>query len=195
VPEGARVGTASRRRRAQLLAARPDLEVRELRGNVDTRLRKLADGDLDGIVLASAGLRRLGREDEIAFALPAEAMTPASGQGSLVLQIRDEDDEALGAVEPITHGPSLRELTAERTVVTLLEATCDSPLGVRGQVDLGGGLMRLEAFVGLPDGSEWVRDAIEGDSTEPTLLGAELTRRLLGAGARELLDRAEGAAA
>jgi hydroxymethylbilane synthase len=118
-------------------------------------------------------------------------MTPAAGQGSLVIQIRDEDEGALAAVEPITDGPSLRELTAERTVVTLLEATCDSPLGVRGEVDLGEGTMRLSAFVGLPDGSEWVRDSIEGDSEEPTLLGAELTQRLLGAGARELLDRAE----
>ena len=87
-PEGARVGTASLRRRAQLLAARPDLRVEELHGNVDTRLRKLAEGDLDAIVLAAAGLRRLGREDEIAFAIPAEAMVPAAGQGALVLQVR-----------------------------------------------------------------------------------------------------------
>jgi len=85
VPEGARVGTASLRRRAQLLAARPDLEVSELHGNVDSRLRKLAEGDLDAIVLAAAGLRRLGREDEASFAIPAEAMTPAAGQGALVL--------------------------------------------------------------------------------------------------------------
>ena len=98
MPEGARVGTASLRRRAQLLAARPDLEVSELHGNVDTRLRKLAEGELDAIVLAVAGLRRLGREDEIAFAIPAEAMTPAAGQGALVLQVRagDEDGAASG---------------------------------------------------------------------------------------------------
>ena len=91
VPEGARVGTASLRRRAQLLAARPDLEVSELHGNVDTRLRKLAEGELDAIVLAAAGLRRLGREDEVSFALPAETMTPAAGQGALVLQARGDD--------------------------------------------------------------------------------------------------------
>ena len=95
VPEGARVGTASLRRRAQLLAARPDLEVSELHGNVDTRLRKLAEGELDAIVLAAAGLRRLGREDEIGFAIPAETMTPAAGQGSLVLQIRADDEATL----------------------------------------------------------------------------------------------------
>jgi hydroxymethylbilane synthase len=194
VPEGARVGTASLRRRAQVLAARPDLEVDELHGNVDTRLAKLAAGEHDAIVLAMAGLRRLGRAGEAAFALPSEVMTPAAGQGSLVLQIRDDDAEALAAVEPLTDGPSLRELTAERAVVTLLGATCNSPLGVCGRVDLGSGRMSLDAFVGLPDGSEWVRDRIEGDSAEPTLLGAELAERLIGAGARDLLDRAENQA-
>ncbi|HEY5977751.1 MAG TPA: hydroxymethylbilane synthase [Solirubrobacterales bacterium] len=194
VPEGARVGTASLRRAAQVLAARPDLEVGELHGNVDTRLRKLADGEHDAIVLAMAGLRRLGRAEEAAFALPGEAMTPAAGQGSLVLQIRDDDAAALAAVEPLTDGPSLRELTAERAVVTLLGATCNSPLGVLGRVDAGSGRMQLDAFVGLPDGSEWVRDRIEGGSAEPTLLGAELAERLIGAGARDLLDRAESQA-
>ena len=96
VPEGARVGTASLRRRAQLLAARPDLRVEELHGNVDTRLRKLAEGELDAIVLAAAGLRRLGREGEIGFAIPVETMVPAPGQGTLVLQVRagDEADDA-----------------------------------------------------------------------------------------------------
>jgi hydroxymethylbilane synthase len=191
VPEGARVGTASLRRRAQLLAARPDLEVGELHGNVDTRLRKLNEEDVDAIVLAVAGLRRLGRQDEISFSLPAEEMTPAAGQGSLVLQIRDGDEAVLAAVEPVTDGPALRELTAERAVVTLLGATCNSPLGVRGAVELPSGRMRLDAFVGLPDGSEWIRDSLDGDSIEPTLLGAELAQRLLGAGAKEILERAE----
>jgi hydroxymethylbilane synthase len=194
VPEGARVGTASLRRRAQLLAARPDLEVEELHGNVDTRLRRLEEGGTDAIVLAVAGLRRLGRTKEIAFALPAAEMTPAAGQGSLLIQVREEDKAALAAVEPITDPPALRELTAERAVVALLEATCNSPLGVRGEVEPASGRMRLEAFVGLPDGEEWIRDRLEGDSGEPTLLGAELAQRLLRAGARELLDRAEAKA-
>lgn len=193
VPEGARVGTASLRRRAQLLAARPDLEISELHGNVDTRLRKLAEGDLDAIVLALAGLRRLGRQDEISFAIPVESMTPAAGQGSLLLQIRSGDEDALRAVEPITDEAALRELTAERTVVALLGATCNSPIGVHGKVDAQLDLMRLEAFVGLPDGSEWIRDRVEGDSTEPTALGAELAQRLLNTGARDILDRAESA--
>ncbi len=191
VPEGARVGTASLRRRAQLLAARPDLEVEELHGNVDTRLRKLEGGEVDAIVLAVAGLRRLGRADEIEFAIPAETMTPAAGQGSLVLQVREGDEAALSAVEHVVDPPALRELTAERTVVALLEATCNSPLGVHASVDLAAGRMRIEAFVGLPDGSEWLRDALEGDHAEPALLGAELAKRLLDTGARDLLDRAE----
>ena len=191
VPEGARVGTASLRRRAQLLAARPDLEVHELHGNVDTRLRKRADGEADAIVLAVAGLRRLGRVGEIAFPIPSESMTPAAGQGSLVLQVRDDDAASLDAIEGLVDGPALRELTAERAAVALLGATCNSPLGVHAVVDLKSGRMGVDAFVGLPDGSEWIRDHVEGDSAEPTLLGAELAKRLLDTGAREILDRAE----
>ena len=191
VAEGARVGTASLRRRAQLLAARPDLEVVELHGNVDTRLRKLVEGELDAIVLAVAGLRRLDRAAEIAFPIPAESMTPAAGQGSLMLQVRSDDTEALAAVEGLIDGPAMREVTAERAVVALLEATCNSPLGVHASVDLRADQMRIDAFVGLPDGSEWLRDRFEGDSTEPTLLGAELAKRLLDAGARDLLSKAD----
>jgi hydroxymethylbilane synthase len=189
VPEGARVGTASLRRRAQLLATRPDLRVEELHGNVDTRLRKLAEGDLDGIVLAAAGLRRLGREAEIGFAIPVDKMVPAAGQGALALQIRADDEATGNAAVAINDLNAMRELTAERTVVTLLEATCASPLGVHARCE--GGRIAIDAFVGLPDGSEWVRDSLEGDVEQPTLAGAELVQRLLGAGARELLDRAE----
>ena len=194
VPEGAQVGTASLRRRAQLLAARPDLEVGELHGNVDTRLRKLSEGEVDALVLAVAGLQRLGRDDEIGFAIPAEAMTPAAGQGSLVLQTREGDEAALAVVEGVVDPAALRELTAERTVVTLLRATCNSPLGVHASIDLATGRMSIDAFVGLPDGGEWLRDRIEGDHAEPTLLGAELAKRLLDTGARDLLDRAEAMA-
>jgi hydroxymethylbilane synthase len=189
VPEGARVGTASLRRRAQLLATRPDLRVEELHGNVDTRLRKLAEGDLDGIVLAAAGLRRLGRESEIGFALPPEQMCPAAGQGALALQVRSDQAEAGDAAATVNDLKAMRELTAERTVVALLQATCNTPLGVHARVS--DETLTIEAFVGLPDGSEWIRDRLEGRAEEPALAGAELTQRLLGAGARELLDRAE----
>ncbi|HET7455961.1 MAG TPA: hydroxymethylbilane synthase [Solirubrobacterales bacterium] len=189
VPEGARVGTASLRRRAQLLATRPDLRVEELHGNVDTRLRKLAEGELDGIVLAAAGLRRLGRESEIGFALPAEQMCPAAGQGALALQVRSDQAEAGDAAASVNDLKAMRELTAERTVVALLQATCNTPLGVHARVE--GEALAIDAFVGLPDGSEWIRDRHEGSAEEPSLVGAELTQRLLGAGARDLLDRAE----
>jgi hydroxymethylbilane synthase len=188
-PEGARVGTASLRRRAQLLAARPDLRVEELHGNVDTRLRKLAEGELDAIVLAAAGLRRLGRADEIGFAIPADRMVPAAGQGALALQVRADDEATIDAAAMINDLEAMRELTAERTVVALLDATCASPLGAHARVE--GGTIAIEAFVGLPDGSEWLRDRIEASAEEPALAGAELAQRLIGAGARELLDRAE----
>ena len=189
VPEGARVGTASLRRRAQLLAARPDLRVEELHGNVDTRLRKLAEGELDGIVLAAAGLRRLGREQEIGFAIPVDQMVPAAGQGALALQVRAGDEETSVATAAVNDLKAMRELTAERTAVTLLDATCASPLGVHAQVE--GDRIAIEAFVGLPDGSEWLRDRHEASAEEPSLAGAELVQRLLATGARELLDRAE----
>jgi hydroxymethylbilane synthase len=189
VPEGARVGTASLRRRAQLLATRPDLRVEELHGNVDTRLRKLAEGELDAIVLAAAGLRRLGREDEIGFAIPVEQMVPAAGQGALALQVRTEDTASGKAAAGVNDLMAMRELTAERTVVALLDASCATPLGVHARVD--GEALTIDAFVGLPDGSEWLRDHLEGRADEPALAGAELVQRLLAAGARELLDRAE----
>jgi hydroxymethylbilane synthase len=188
-PEGARVGTASLRRRAQLLAARPDLRVEELHGNVDTRLRKLEEGELDAIVLAAAGLRRLGREDEIGFAIPVEVMVPAAGQGALALQVRSGNAETSEATAAVNDLKAMRELTAERTAVALLDATCASPLGVHAQVN--GPTISIEAFVGLPDGSEWLRDRLEGSAEEPALAGAELVQRLLAAGAREILDRAE----
>jgi hydroxymethylbilane synthase len=188
-PEGARVGTASLRRRAQLLAARPDLRMEELHGNVDTRLRKLEEGELDAIVLAAAGLRRLGREDEIGFALPLELMVPAAGQGALALQVRVGDEATSEATAAVNDLQAMRELTAERTVVALLGATCASPLGAHARVE--GERIAIDAFVGLPDGSEWLRDHHEGSAEEPALAGAELVQRLLGAGAREILDRAE----
>jgi len=191
VPEGARVGTASLRRRAQLLAARPDLRVEELHGNVDTRLRKLAEGELDAIVLAAAGLRRLGREAEIGFALPVEQMVPAAGQGALALQVRGDDGETAAAVAAIGEERALRELSAERAAVALLEASCATPIGVHARAD--GQRIAIAAFVGLPDGSEWLRDELSGDAADPVALGVALGERLLSAGARDLLDRAEAA--
>ncbi len=165
VPEGAKVGTASLRRRAQLLAARPDLRIEDLHGNVDTRLRKLAERELDAIVLAVAGLRRLGRESEIAFAIPAHEGVPAAGQGALALQVRAGDTAAAETAAQVGDDTALRELTAERAAVALLEASCATPIGIHARVD--GARIEIDAFVGLPDGSEWLRDRIEAESAEP----------------------------
>jgi hydroxymethylbilane synthase len=189
VPEGTRVGTASLRRCSQLLAARPDLRVQELHGNVDTRLRRLEEGELDAIVLAVAGLRRLGREGEVSFALPAETMTPAAGQGALVLQTRTGDEDARRLAADVGDAVALSELTVERTVVALLDATCATPIGVHARVE--GERIEASAYIGLPDGSEWIRDRVEGAASDPAALGELLGERLLGAGAREILDRAE----
>ena len=187
--EGAVVGTSSLRRRAQLLARRPDLSVRELRGNVDTRLRRLAEDGFDAIVLARAGLIRLGRGGEGAA---LDELVPAPGQGCLVLEARSDDDAAREAAAALTDTDALAALTAERAVVTALEATCNTPIGVwaRGAA----GTLRLTAFVGLPDGSHWIRDDLAGDASDPAALGSGVAARLEAAGARELLAEAERAA-
>lgn len=188
VPEGARVGTVSLRRRAQLLAARPDLELLDLNGNVDTRLRKLAEGDYDAIVLAAAGLRRLGREGEIGFRVPEDRMVPAAGQGALAIQVRSGDEETAAAARAIGDARSFAELRAERACFTRLDADCSTPIGVHARVD--GERLRIGAFIGLPDGGEWIRDEIDGDVSDPEAAGTELAKRLLGAGAADLLARA-----
>ena len=174
---GARVGTSSLRRRAQLLAAHEDIEVVELRGNVDTRLRKLADGEVDAAVLALAGLRRLGRADG---AQPLD-LVPAAGQGTLAIQARAGADEL-----PIADAGATACLTAERAVVRVLEADCHSAVGAHATVGAVPSVaLRLVAWVGAPDGSAWVRDELEGD--DPEALGVAVAERLLGAGARDLL--------
>jgi len=183
LPQGAAVGTSSLRRRSQLLAARPDLEVRDLRGNVDTRLKKLAD--FDAIVLASAGLERLGLRDE-GNPLPADSFIPAAGQGCLALEAR-AGEEVLPA--GITDRDALTCLTAERAVVAGLEADCHTPVGAHAT--LADGRLSLAAFVGSPDGSHWVRDLLEGDSAEPASLGEEVAERVLAAGGSEILAAGE----
>ena len=192
IAEGSRVGTSSLRRRAQLLVLRPDLEVVELHGNVDTRLRKLRESDLDAIVLAAAGLRRLGRDGEIAFLLEPELMTPAAGQGALALQTRGDDAESRAAAARISDETALMEVTAERAVVAGLDASCNTPIGIHASRD--GARLAVEAFVGLPDGSEWLRERVEGEAERPVELGTELAGELVGAGAVQLLERAEALA-
>src|SRR6201996_3895797 len=155
-PEGARVGTVSLRRKAQALAWRPDLRIIDLNGNVDTRLRKLAEGDYDAIILAAAGLRRLGREDEIGFRVPTARMVPAAGQGALAIQVRSGDEEAAATVRTINDEAAFAQLHAERACFTRLDASCSTPIGVFAERD--GGTLRIGAFVGLPDGSVCIRD-------------------------------------
>lgn len=190
IPGGARVGTASLRRRAQLLALRPDLEVVELRGNVDTRLRRLGDGEFDGIVLAAAGLRRLGRGDEIAFRFGLDELTPAAGQGALALEGRVEGVAHIAPALAVTDGPSLVELTAERAAVRGLGASCRSPVGVCARFLPEGGL-RLVGFAGLADGSGHLLDAVSGDPEQPVALAESLVASMAEAGALDLLARAE----
>jgi hydroxymethylbilane synthase len=176
LPAGARVGTSSLRRTAQLRALRPDVEVLELRGNVDTRLRKLADGDYDAIVLAVAGLARLGRDSEGA---PLDELVPAAGQGYLAVTTRDGEQDLVAALHDAS---SARALYAERALVRALEADCHTPVGAHAS---GVSALTLRAFVGAADGSAWVRDELDGD--DPEALGAAVAARLLSAGAREVL--------
>jgi hydroxymethylbilane synthase len=177
--QGARVGTSSLRRAAQLRALRADLAVVELRGNVDTRLRRLADGGYDAIVLAAAGLQRLGRGGA---GRPLDELVPAAGQGCLAVTTRAGEEQRVGAID---HPPSARALAAERALVRALQADCHTPVGAHAQVRASA--LVLRAFVGAPDGSAWVRDELEGD--EPERLGAEVAARLLSAGGREVLAR------
>jgi hydroxymethylbilane synthase len=204
LPAGARVGTSSIRRGAQLRAMREDLEVVELAGNVDTRLRKLADGGLDAIVLARAGLQRLDREDAIGAVLDPERFVPAPGQGMLALEARAGDVRAgdayagdahvRDAVAGILDQDSSACLLAERALARALDASCNTPLGARA-APAGCGCLLLRAWVGLPDGSAWVSDELLGGFYEPESLGARVAERMLAAGAGELLSRAQEIAA
>jgi hydroxymethylbilane synthase len=184
LPAGARVGTSSLRRAAQLRALRDDLDVVDVRGNVDTRLGKLAAGEYDAIVLALAGLHRLGRAGEATGTL--DDMVPAAGQGALAVTVRGDDGAARAAVERISDAAAFACLAAERALVRALEADCHTPVGAHATTAPGGGLT-MRAFVGRPDGSMWLRDELSG--SEPEALGAEVAARLRAAGADEVLGR------
>jgi hydroxymethylbilane synthase len=192
---GARVGTSSLRRMAQLRATRDDLQVVALRGNVDTRLRKLGDpGErLDAIVLARAGLQRLGREAEAGGTLETEHFVPAPGQGVIVLEGRDEDSATRDAVQAITDGDAFSCLLAERALAHALGASCRTPLGAYAQAP-GCGCLNLRAWVGLPDGSAWASDELLGGFYDPEPLGRRVAERLSAVGGEELLRRAEAMA-
>jgi hydroxymethylbilane synthase len=186
---GSRVGTSSLRRAAQLSAAREDLEVVAIRGNVDTRLAKLASEPFDAIVLARAGLERLGREDAIGAVLDPARFVPAPGQGILALEGRSGDEQASERVRTITDTVTFACLHAERAFARAVNATCNTPVGAHAVSGEDG--LRLSAWIGLPDGSAWVGDELSGDLAHPEALGAAVGERMVAAGAGELLLRAE----
>jgi hydroxymethylbilane synthase len=189
LPSGARVGTSSLRRAAQLLAAREDLEVVSVRGNVDTRLRKLAAGECDALVLAAAGLERLGRLDEAGGLL--DELVPAAGQGALAIEARVGGARAGGAGTEAALAALIDPevsacVEAERELVRALGASCDTPVGAHGRA-VGDGEIELTGWVGLPDGSAWIRDRLRG---RPDGLGLTVAERMTTVGARELLRQA-----
>jgi hydroxymethylbilane synthase len=187
---GVRIGTSSARRRAQILAARPDAEVLEARGNVDTRIRRLKEGKWDAIVLARAGLSRLGLLHEITQELPASVMLPAVGQGALAVVIRSDDRAVRERISALDDGPSHREAVAERTLLELLEAGCRAP--VAGLARAREGILELEGAVFAPDGSRTLRAGASGGEHDPAALGREVAVRLLELGAAELISAARG---
>ena len=178
---GARVGTSSIRRTAQIRALCEDIEVVELRGNVDTRLRKLRAGEVDALVLAVAGLNRLGRESEIGGVI--DQFVPAPGQGALLVQARAGDERARKINDPEAE----RCVIVERALASHLNATCHTPLGA-STVPASGTDVTLSAWIGLPDGSHWIQDELTG---EANTVAQDMAERLTAAGARELLARAE----
>jgi len=181
------VGTSSVRRRAQLLAGFPGIGVTEIRGNVDTRLRKLAEGEVDGLVLAAAGLARLGLDPPHARRLRVDEMVPAPGQGCLAVQVREEDRTTRAVISVLDHLASRRAFEAERTLVQLLGGGCDLPLGALAATK--GDRIRMVALVATPDGAKLVRTASE--SSDPGVAASTLAQRLRADGADRILAELE----
>nr|WP_276515313.1 hydroxymethylbilane synthase [Actinomadura coerulea] len=189
LPRGARIGTGSPRRVAQLRALRPDLEIVPIRGNADTRLRKVTDGELDAVVLAHAGLKRIGRLDAVSEVFDPDQMLPAPGQGSLALECRSDRDDLRALLGVIDDLPTRRAVTAERTVLAVLEAGCSAPVGTyAAEVDER---LHLTATVAAYDGSRQVRLSASGHPDAAEQLGRELADRLLAQGADQLMGERE----
>jgi hydroxymethylbilane synthase len=192
LPQGARIGTSSLRRQAQLLARRPDLRIEPLRGNVDTRLKRLEGGELEAIILASAGLIRLGLESRITARLDPEHFLPAVGQGIIGVECRAEDEYARTALEALEDPQARAAIEAERAFARRLGGSCQSPIAGYARLEAAGRL-RVEGLVAEPDGSRLFRDAIEGSAASAAELGTALAERLLAAGAEALLERLRSA--
>ncbi|MCI0372227.1 MAG: hydroxymethylbilane synthase [candidate division NC10 bacterium] len=190
LPPGARVGTSSLRRQSQLLHRRPDLHVVPLRGNVDTRLRKLAEGTLDAIVVAAAGLKRLGAKPAQAIPLPLDVSLPAPGQGALGVEIREDDRTTAALVAVLEDEASRIAVTAERAFLRRLWGSCQVPIAAYGAVR--GDLLTLTGLLASPDGKALVRDTLTGPALEAASLGTALAERLLAQGADRILRELAG---
>jgi hydroxymethylbilane synthase len=186
LPKGARVGTSSLRRMCQLKAARPDLDIVALRGNVDTRLRKVQAGELDAIVLACAGLRRLGHGDAITAALSLEESLPAIAQGALAIECRADDPDTRRRLDAMNHPPTAQAVTVERGFLARLSGDCKTPLAAHAVLLVE--RITVDGLVGAPDGSRIVRDTLTGSPDEGAALGARLAEVLLAKGAQAILD-------
>ncbi len=183
LPKGAAVGTGSLRRRAQLQAYRPDLKMVDLRGNLDTRLRKLESGEMDGIVMAAAGFARMGWTDRITETLPPEVCLPAVGQGALALECRAGDRETNSWVSPLDHSETRRAVEAERALLRRLEGGCQVPVGALGEVR--DGRISLQGVIASLDGESLVRGAASGE--DPEGVGTRLAEDLLDRGGEDIL--------
>ena len=185
LPPGATVGTSSLRRESQLRSMRPDLKIEGLRGNVITRLAKLDAGIYDAIILAAAGLSRLGMKARIRACLDPAQYLPAIAQGALGIEYPTDRDDVAAWLAPFANANTTAMVSAERALGRALTASCDVPLGA--SATLRGGLLHLDGFVAMPDGSRMIRDAISGDPADAEKLGLALAGRLLAAGADEIL--------
>ncbi len=185
LPQGARLGTASLRRQCQVRARRPDLLVETLRGSVNTRLRKLDEGEFDAIILAASGLKRLGMADRITHRMPPEESLPAVGQGALGIQCRVGDGVIEALIQPLDHADSHVRVAAERALNRQLEGSCQVPIGA--YAELHGGEVLLRGLVGSPDGKRMVRGEIRGLRADVEALGARLGKDLLDRGGRDIL--------
>ncbi|WP_010531140.1 hydroxymethylbilane synthase [Lentibacillus jeotgali] len=186
LPEGAIVGTSSLRRKAQILAERPDLEIKWIRGNIESRIRKLNEEDYDAIILAVSGLKRVGlSEDLITEYLEPDVCVPAVGQGALAIECREDDHELRKLLAGISDAETTKTVTAERTFLKLLEGSCSVPIG--GYASLNGNEIFLTAFVGTTDGTTLLKEVVRG--TDPENVGTEAAQKLIARGARDIIEQ------
>lgn len=185
LPQGAVLGTSSLRRRAQLLAARPDLKIVDLRGNVDTRLRKLDEGNMDAIILAAAGLQRLGHGDRIKEIIPTSVCLPAVGQGALAIECRTDNTEVREMLAFLNDKATKQATDAERAFLGLVEGGCQVPIGVHAEVQ--DNEIKIEAIIASLDGSTVLRNTISGDAEKSVELGQKLGHQMLSEGGQDIL--------